>query len=552
MGFELDRVSVSFNAQPIFKDLSWQIHKDRCVGFVGPNGAGKSTLLKLISGEMKSEKGFANRRGKLSIGGLHQEPRLDQNLNVLEEALTASDEIRALEQRIDQVEREMGTPAVYQNEKKLTNKVDQHAGLLEEHVRLGGSGYEGEMRATLLSLGFTEDELGLPVSALSGGQKKLVGLAKLLVTRPDLLLLDEPDNHLDFAGKTFLEETILNYSGGVVIVSHDRYLLDVVVDEIAELEDGRLTLYSGNYSEYAAEKQRKLLEQQHQFNVQHHEINRLENSAKRLLIWGRTHDNEKLIRRAKSMLKRIDRIDKVEKPTMERKAIGLQLGGWRGSNKVLEINGLHKAFLNPDSETSLQVLKGLDLTLWHGERVGLVGPNGAGKSLLFRLILGKEPLDSGEIKLGPSIRVGYYAQEHETLDHSATLIDTVRRSVARMSEGSAVNLLMKFLFDYEQMRNPVKTLSGGERSRLQLILITLSGANFLLLDEPTNNLDIRSAEVLEDALGDFEGSALIISHDRYFLDRVATRIIELDDGRLTEFAGSYSEYQAAKAKVEKA
>ena len=522
------------------------------MGLVGPNGAGKSTLLKLISGELKSEGGFANRRGKLSIGNLHQEPRLDKNLTVLEEALTASHEVRALEDKIARIEAELGTPTVYENEKLLASKVDQHARLLEEHVTLGGPGYEGEMRATLLNLGFAEHELSLPVSALSGGQKKLVGLAKLLVTRPDLLLIDEPDNHLDFSGKTFLEETIRSYSGGVVIVSHDRYLLDVVVDEIAELDGGRLAMYPGNYSEYAAEKQRMLLEQQHHFNVQQHEINRLENSAKRLLIWGRTHDNEKLIRRAKSMLKRIERMDKVEKPTMEQRTMGLQLGGWRGSNKVLEISELRKTFDSPDSETSLQVLKGLGLTLWHGERVGLVGPNGAGKSLLFRLILGKEVQDSGEIKLGPSIRVGYYAQEHETLDPSVTLIDTVRRSVDRMSEGGAVNLLTKFLFDYDQMRNSVKTLSGGERSRLQLILITLSGANFLLLDEPTNNLDIRSAEVLEGALDEFEGSAFIISHDRYFLDRVATRIMELDEGRLTEFAGGYSDYQAAKGRVESA
>ena len=541
-------MTISYNAEPVFKDLSWEIHKDRCVGLVGPNGAGKSSLLKLISGELTTESGYANLRGKLSIGYLHQEPRLHLKHTVLQEALTASTQVPRLQSALAQVEAELGKPEVYSDEKKLTRKIDEQASLLEEYTRTGGPGYKGQVRATLLSLGFAEHELDLPVPALSGGQKKLVGLAKLLVTRPDLLLLDEPDNHLDMDGKVFLEETIRNYPGGVVIVSHDRYLLDVVADEIAELEDGRLTVYPGNYSEYAAEKEARLFQQQHQFKVQQTEIRRLEQSAQRMLIWGRSHDNEKLIRRAKSMMKRIEKMYKVERPVTERKAIGLQFSGRRGSNKVLELTRLAKGFDSPSGGSRDEILSGIDLTLWHGERVGLVGPNGAGKSLLFRLLLGSEQPDSGEIKLGPSIRTAYYAQEHETLAGGQPLIDVVRRA-SKLSEPNAVKLLAKFLFDYEQMRNRVDTLSGGERSRLQLILIMLSDANFLLLDEPTNNLDIRSAEVLEGALEDFAGSVLVISHDRYFLDRVATRIVELQGGKLNDYPGTYSDYQAAKNKL---
>jgi ATP-binding cassette subfamily F protein 3 len=550
IGYSLDRVTVSYNAAPVFKDLSWDIHNDRCVGLVGPNGAGKSTLLKLITGELKSESGYANVRGKLSIGSLHQEPRLNMSNTVLQEALTASTKVPEIERALALVEIQMGDPLVYENENKLSRKLEEHARLLEEHTRVGGPGYEGQVRATLLNLGFSEAELDLPIPALSGGQKKLVGLAKLLVTRPDLLLLDEPDNHLDINAKHFLEKYIRNYPGGVVIISHDRYLLDVVADEIAELEDGRIKVYDGNYSEFAAQKEQNLMEQQHQFKVQQTEITRLEFSAKRMLIWGRMHDNEKLIRRAKSMYKRIEKMEKVEKPITDRRGMGLELAGWRGSNKVLELQGLRKSFPNPDGKGKLNVLQGLDMTLWHRERVGLVGPNGAGKSLLFRLLLGEETSDAGEIKMGPSIQVGYYAQEHDTLDYSQSLIDVVRRSVARMSEPQAVKLLDKFLFAYSQMRSAVSTLSGGERSRLQLILIMLSGANFLLLDEPTNNLDIRSAEVLEQSLEDFEGSVLVISHDRYFLDRVATRIVELEEGKLTDYPGSYSDYEAAKARLE--
>ncbi|MCW5875731.1 MAG: ABC-F family ATP-binding cassette domain-containing protein [Anaerolineales bacterium] len=541
-------MTVSYNATPVFQNLSWEIHNDRCVGLVGPNGAGKSSLLKLISGELTTESGFANPRGAPSIGYLHQEPQLDPGRTVIAEALTASARLPELQARLAKVEAEMGQPEVYSNENKLARKIEEQAQLLDEFTRIGGPGYAGQVRATLLSLGFEEHELDLPVSALSGGQKKLVGLAKLLVTKPDLLLLDEPDNHLDMAGKEFLEKYIRNYPGGVVIVSHDRYLLDLVADEIADLEEGRITVYPGNYSEYAAEKETRRMHQQHHFDVQQREVQRLEMSAKRMLHWGRSHENEKLIRRAKSMMKRIEKMEKVEKPTAERKDMGLQLSGWRGSNKVLEISGLRKAFDIPGEEVRNEVLAGIDLTLWHGERVGLVGPNGAGKSLVFRLLLGREQPDAGEIKLGPSIQHAYYSQEHETLDDSASLLSTVRRA-GNLNEPNAVNLLARFLYGYQQLHNRVDTLSGGERSRLQLLLIMLSGANFLLLDEPTNNLDIRSAEVLEDVLADFEGSVLMISHDRYFLDRVAGRIVELQDGKLVEYPGGYSDYQAAKARL---
>lgn len=515
---------------------------------MGANGSGKSTLLRLIAGELKSESGFANPRGQLRIGLLYQEPQLNPANTVWTEALTAAEHLRQLQTRVARLEADMGTPAVYQDHKKLARKIEAHADLLEQYTQLGGPGYEGQMRSILLGLGFEGRELELPVTALSGGQKKMLGLAKLLATRPDLLLLDEPDNHLDVDGKDFLERYIRNYPGGVVIVSHDRYLLDVVADEIADLEDGRLTVYSGNYSEYAVEKEHKLLAQQHQYHVQQKEITRLEQSAKRLLIWGRSHDNEKLIRRGKSMLKRIEKMEKVDKPILERKTIGLEFGGWRGSNKVLEVSGLRKSFPSVDGSSVDQILSGVDLTLWHGERAGLVGPNGAGKSLFFRLLLGQEVADDGEIKQGPSIKQAYYSQEHETLDYELSLVDTLR-GAARLSEGAAVNLLGAFLFHYEQMRGPVKNLSGGERSRLQMALIMLSGANFLLLDEPTNNLDIPSAEVLEDALEQFEGTVLVISHDRYFLDRVASRIVELDEGLFTEYAGSYSDYQSAKEHI---
>ncbi len=542
----LDRVSVTYISEPVFENLSWEIHDDRCVGLIGPNGCGKSTLLRLIAGELTSDTGFTVRRKGLTIGHLHQEPRLEPGRTVWQEALDASTELARVEGELARIEAQLADPAVYGDEKALTRVLEQQARSLDEYTQLGGPGYEGRVRSTLRSLGFTNADFDLPVEALSDGQKKLVGLARLLVTQPDLLLFDEPDNHLDLKGKAFLERFIRGYNRAVIIVSHDRYLLDLVADEIVELEDGRLTHYPGNYSEYAFEKQMRLLRQQQIYQAQQKEITRLEQAAKRLLTWGKVYDNEKFSRRGRNILKRLEKIERIKRPTLERKRMGLELNGWRGSNKVLEVVDLDKVFPRQRDETI--ILTGLNLLLWRGERVGMVGPNGAGKSLLFRLILDQETPSGGKIKIGPSVKIGYYAQEHETLDYTRTLIDTVRQA-ARLSEEGAVRFLSRFLFSYEQSRGLVADLSGGERSRLQMALLMLSDANFLLLDEPTNNLDIPSAEVLEDALADFEGTVFVISHDRYFLDRVADRIVELDEGALTEYLGGYSDYQAAKAKT---
>jgi ATP-binding cassette subfamily F protein 3 len=497
--------------------------------------------LRLIVGELATEGGYLTRKSGLTIGYLPQEVPLDPDSTVWDLVAGALTELSRVEKGLHRVETSLADPAVYGDEGRLARALAQQERLLDEYVRLGGPGYEGHIRAILFDLGFEEADLTLEVRALSGGQRKLVGLARLLITQPELLLLDEPDNHLDLSGKAFLERLIRNYKGAVVIISHDRYLLDLVVDEIVDLEDGRLNRYPGNYSEFVYEKQRALLSQQQAFEAQQKEITRLEESAKRLMLWGRIYDNEKFSQRGKSMLKRIEKIERIERPTLERKRMGLSLDGWRGSEKVLEIKGLSKAF-GPEP-----LLAGLDLLVRRGERVGLVGPNGAGKSVLFRLVLGELETDAGEIRMGPSVRAGYYAQRHETLNLERTLIDTIAYT-ANWPENRAVALLGRFLFTYEQARGRVKNLSGGERSRLQMALLMISGANFLLLDEPTNNLDIASAEVLEEVLSDFDGTVLVISHDRYFLDRVVGRIVELEDGQLQEYLGNYSDYVEQTAK----
>src|SRR5512137_2236947 len=537
----LTNLKLDLFARHILTKVDWEIHDDRCVGLIGANGAGKSSLLKLIAGELKPDGGSITRAKGLTIGYLQQDPALDPGRTALEEALSASTELHALEKDLLTIEHKLSDPAIYGNAKALERTLETQQRLLERYEELGGLNYEKRVRETLRGLGLDEADFNNKVANLSGGQKKLVGLAKLLITRPRLLLLDEPDNHLDLSGKAFLERTINDYHGAVVIVSHDRYLLDHVVDEIAELEAGRITTWPGTYSEYAFEKEIRLARQQQLYDVQQHEIGRLQAAAKQLLMWGRQYDNEKFIKRGKAILGRIEKIDKLDRPVLEPKRMNLQLNGWRGSNKVLEFKDVAKGF----EPASVDLFTDLNLLIRHGERVGLVGPNGAGKSVLLKLILDEIAPDEGEIIIGPSVTIGYYAQQHETLDRDQTLIDLIRHA-KECSEGAAVAFLRKFLFSYEQCRQRVGDLSGGERSRLQLALLMLSDANFLLLDEPTNNLDIASAEVLEDALQNFEGTVLCVSHDRYFLDRIASRIVELDGGKLTDYIGGYSDYAEKK------
>jgi ATP-binding cassette subfamily F protein 3 len=360
-------------------------------------------------------------------------------------------------------------------------------------------------------------------------------LAKLLVQQPQLLLLDEPDNHLDLPAKRALEKIIRNYPGTVVIISHDRYLLDEVSTHIAELENGRLTQYTGNYSAYATERTLRRLRQQQLYAAQQKEIARIEAAIARFELWSSIVVNERHIRQARSRQKMLDKMERIEKVSETRRMM-LELNGWRGSNKVVELVNVSRTF---DDKPTL--LNRLNLTIWHGERVGLVGPNGAGKSVLLKMLLNPDSASSGEIKIGPSVRIGYYAQEHETLNPQQDLLSCIRNA-APLTQEAAVAFLLKFLFSYDQIQQPIAKLSGGERSRLQLARLVLERPNLLVLDEPTNNLDIPAIEVLEETLEEFVGTVLVISHDRYFLDRTVDRIIELRDGHLTEYIGGYTDY----------
>jgi len=534
-----------YDTRIILDGLNWEIHAGQKIGLVGANGVGKSTLLRLIAGELAPDRGSLFRLKGLRMGYLAQEPALDPAHTVWEEALSADAALLAVEQRLHALEASLADPLVYDDDSRLQRALAALAQAQSEFERLDGYRHESRAREVLLSLGFDESEFPLSVSALSGGQKKMLGLARLMATPCDLLLLDEPDNHLDLAGKEHLEHLVSAFAGTVVVVSHDRYLLDEMVTTIAEVEDGRLITYPGNYTAYATARQLRLLRQQQLYQAQQKEIARIEAAIARFEYWASIVVNERHIRQARSRRKMLERMDKIDKPLLERRQMGLELEGWRGSHKVLEIIDLSKRF--EDGAPARWVLQKLNLLLWHGERVGLLGANGAGKSVLLRCILGLEQPTSGTIKIGPSIHVGYYAQSHETLSAEMTLLDEVRR-VKPLSEGQAVSFLGRFLFPYGMVRQRVGELSGGERSRLQLAKLMLSDANFLLLDEPTNNLDIPSCEVLENALDEFEGTVLAISHDRYFLDRTVDRIVELDGGALVDYPGDYTYYCQEKAR----
>ncbi len=544
---QIDRILVNYAGREIFRDLSWAIGDHDKIGLVGPSGVGKSTILKALVGEVIPDQGAVVCQRGVSLGYLPQDVHLTPGRTLIQEAMVLPPELVRLEAALAKTEAALADPAVYNDEDKLNRTLDRQARLVDEFEEAGGPRFESKVRELLSHLGFTREDYNLPADTLSGGQKKLIWLTRLAAEEPDALLLDEPDNHLDVDAKRRLERFIRGYPGTVIIVSHDRYLLDEVATQIAELEGGKLTLYKGNYTAYTTERELARLRQQQMYVAQQKEIARIEAAIARFEQWASIVVDERHIKQARSRRKMLDRMEAngeiIERVT-EARTMSLQLNGWRGSKKALEINGLAMAF---DDDL---LFTDVDLLVRHGERVGLVGPNGVGKSVLFKLLLGQlAPLD-GVVKIGPSTQIGYYSQEHQTLEPwlDRTPLELVR-DVRPSSENVGVTFLLKFLFTYDQVRQPIRTMSGGERSRLQLATLMLQQPNLLLLDEPTNNLDIPSVEALEVALEDFDGVIFVISHDRYFLDQVVDRVVELNPDGLRSYDGGYTDYLAASGQA---
>jgi ATP-binding cassette, subfamily F, member 3 len=540
---QVDKITINHAGRVIFRDLSWVIGDHDRTGLVGPNGAGKSSLFKAIIGEVQPEVGTVTRMNGVSVGYLPQEVTLTAGSTVYKETMTLPPELAAVDAELSRLEARLASPDVYNNPDSLAKVLARQEKALEQYEALGGPHHAGRVRDLLTQLGFMPEHYDLPVEVLSGGQKKLVALIRLMMEAPDILLLDEPDNHLDLEAKQRLESTIKDYDGSIVIISHDRYLLDEVATTIAELDSGQIKTYKGNYTAYTTERELRRLRQQQMYVAQQKTITKIEAAIARFEHWAHITEDQRHMRQARSRRKMLDRMEangEIVEKVVERRQMALQLNGFRGSTKAIELKNLAMAFDDNLLFTDVNML------LMHGERVGLVGPNGAGKSVLFKLLLGQlEPLD-GIIKIGPSMRIGYYSQEHQTLTawYERTALERVR-DIAPMTEHHAIALLGKFLFTYEMACQPIGKLSGGERSRLQLACLMLEEPNLLLLDEPTNNLDIPSSEALENALDDFEGALLVISHDRYFLDQVVDRVVELDGG-LRSFEGGYTDYLAVR------
>ncbi len=544
----IHHLSVNYTGRPIFTGITWQIGNRDKIGLVGPNGAGKSSMLKVLAGEISPDSGEIIFTGDIRIGYLKQDVTLEPGITLYEAAMNPPPDIANVEARLNAIENQLGLPEVYNDTETLEAVLAEQDAALREYEKVGAARHANHVRELLAALGFTREQFDLPTETLSGGQKKMIALLRLAVANPDVLLLDEPDNHLDLEAKQHLEGFIRTYSGAIIIVSHDRYLLDETISQIVEMENGKLHIYPGNYSQYAHQKERDRIQQEQMYAVQQKQLNKIEEQIKRFEMLAKVFEDERSARQARSRRKMLERMEEngeiIDKAYAQR-VMNLAIAGGRGSTKALEFKGVSMAF---DDDP---IFLDLDLLVRHGERVGLIGPNGAGKSVLFRLILGKlQPLE-GEIKIGPSSQIGYYAQEHETLAQwlKRTPIDLVR-DVRPMAEGAAVTQLLKFAFTYDQTRQPIGTLSGGERSRLQLLRLMLGNPNLLLLDEPTNNLDIASTEVLEEALNDFEGAIFTISHDRYFLDRIVDRVVELNDGILNRYIGGYTDFLEATGKLQ--
>ncbi len=535
----LNGIAKSYGGRTILSGLDLAISDSARIGLVGLNGAGKSTLLRIIAGMEDVHAGEVTRKRGLRVAYLPQHVSADER-TPLAVVCAARPDLAEIEAQLAACEAELAEPEVAADLGRIERVLLRQEQLLARYEELGGAGLEGEARSHLLALGLPPGDLTLSMAALSGGQRKLVALAACLMARPELLLLDEPETHLDLPHREQLERIVREFEGAVVMVSHDRYLLDETVGEIAELEKGKLTIWPGNYSAYALARELAMQRQQMVYTAQQKEIARLEEAIARFKLWASIVVNERHIKQAHNKQRQIDRMDKVERPVLERRKMALRLqAGTRGGQRVVELRHVSQAFGdNP-------VLLDVDLLVSRGERIGIVGANGAGKSVLGKLLAEELSPTEGERLCGPSIALGYFAQGHETLPPDATPLEVVRRARPGYEE-QAVALLGRFLFTYEQVRQPVRTLSGGERSRLQLLLVMLSNANCLVLDEPTNHLDIDSAEALEAALDAYDGTIVVISHDRYFLDRVADRTVEVRDRELRSFEGGYSEWREAQ------
>lgn len=534
-----NKVSKSFGVETILENISFSVNEGDKIGIVGVNGTGKTTLFKVITGILPHDRGEIFTSKNCRLGYLEQNTNFysektiyDEVVSVFSDLIGAEEELRSLEHQIASLS-DKGALSGDQ----LKKTMDIYGKKYEEFEKNNGYAYKSEVRGTLKGLGFSDEEMDKPVNVLSGGEKTRVLLAKLLLSKPSLLLLDEPTNHLDADAIEWLEGFLRSYEETIMIISHDRYFLDQSVNRIFEMENKHLTTYNGNYTDYQKQARVNREIRLRQYENQQRDIKKQEESIERLKAYGR----EKHLKRARSKEKMLDKVDRLEKPQELRKKARFNfVPRHHSGNDVLKVQGLAKSF------DDRKLFEGVDFDLYRGEKVALIGPNGVGKSTLFKIIMGDESQDQGGFKLGQGVDVSYFNQEQKSLNLENTIIDEVWDDNPHMTQTEVRNLLGAFLFEGEDVFKSIRSLSGGERARVAILKLILSRSNLLLLDEPTNHLDIDSKEVLEDALKEYEGTLLTISHDRYFLNTVVDRILVLKPDGMEEYLGNYEYYQNKK------
>lgn len=540
----LNNIEKSYGITRVLQGFSLFINEGEKVGLIGPNGSGKTTVFKIIAGiEPYSGGNLALKKG-LKVGYLSQMPDFNPENTLYEELKTVFSDLIELEDALRELEKRISLKSSKDEEdSQLEQLLTEYSQLQHRFEIDGGYQYESKINQVALGLGFSPEELNKKVETLSGGEKTRLGLVKLLLSEPDLLLLDEPTNHLDLPSIQWLEDYLKEYQGAVIIISHDRYFLDEVVNRIVEIKNGRDEVYNGNYSYYLKERKRRYERLLQAYENQQKKIKRMEEAIKRLHQWGQQGDNVKFFRRAKSMQKALDRIERLEKPVLDGRQMGLELTiSNRSGREVLKVEGVDKSF------SGEKVLAGLDLDIYWGEKIAVIGRNGTGKTTLLKIILDEVSPDGGQVKIGANVKIGYYSQEFEGFNPDDDLITALRRE-CDMSTAEARNALAAFLFTEDEVFKKVSTLSGGEKSRLRLLQLMNGDYNFLLLDEPTNHLDLPSREVLEETLKEYPGTVMVVSHDRYFLNKFIDYTYELENGNLTKYYGNYDYYRGKKEEL---
>lgn len=522
-------ISKAFVENQVLKNVSFHIEDHEKAAIVGINGAGKTTLLRIIVGEMTPDDGQVVLAKDKTLGYLAQNSTVDTSHTIYEELLSVKADLLRLEEKIRECENDMK----HADGDALEDLMKQYTSLTHAFETGGGYLYRSELVGVLKGLGFTEDEFSKPVATLSGGQKTRVALGRLLLQNPDLIILDEPTNHLDMNSIAWLETYLLNYKGAVLIVSHDRYFLDRIAGKVIEIDQSKATTFMGNYSDYAVKKEQLRVAAWNAYMNQQRDIKHQEEVIEKLKSFNR----EKSIKRAESREKMLDKIEVIEKPSEVRTDMKLTLTPRiLSGNDVLTVEHLSKSF------DSHKLFTDVNFEIKRGEHVAIIGDNGSGKTTLLKILNGLVPADQGTFRLGSNVEIGYYDQEHHVLHSEKTLFEEISDDYPYLNNTQIRNVLAAFLFTGEDVFKRISDLSGGERGRVSLAKLVLSNANFLILDEPTNHLDIMSKEILEDALNGYEGTILYVSHDRYFINRTAHRILDLTEGQFVSYVGNYDYY----------